>query len=121
MIAAAKIFANTVWPVVAGWINRGAREIVLSLCSSKSHPEFYQQNVTGGMRSHWKFGFDVVSKSLQEAIKIAKKLDNTSGVEFWIDRVAGEIVFSLCERGKSSHVGLVRGRDHVPSFMRDRT
>ena len=39
--------------------------------------EFYQRNVTDGMRSFWKLPFHVDSKSFQEVITVAKKIEDT--------------------------------------------
>merc|ERR1712135_273167 len=41
------------------------------------HLEFYQRDVTDGMRSPWKLPVDVVSKSFQEVVKVAQKIENT--------------------------------------------
>ena len=40
------------------------------------HPEFHQRDVTDGTLSPWKLPVDVVSKSFQEVVKVAQKLEN---------------------------------------------
>jgi hypothetical protein len=77
------------------WINRVASEIVFQPLHPDTgaplheerviavreepnlHLEFYQRDVTDGMRSPWKLPVDVVSKSFQEVVKVAQKLENT--------------------------------------------
>ena len=53
---------------------------------------------TVGMETPWKIPVDVVSKFLLEVITVSDKLENTvqPGVGLCINRVAGEIVPSLC-------------------------
>merc|ERR1712136_735327 len=78
----------------ANWINRVASEIVFQPLHPDTgapvheerviavreepnlHLEFYQRDVTDGMRSPWNLPVDVVSKSFQEVVKVAQKLES---------------------------------------------
>ena len=52
------------------------------------HPEFNQRDVTGGTLSPWKFLIDVVSRSLQEMVKVAVKPAGTLSSFFFGCRVS---------------------------------
>ena len=70
------------------------------------HLEFYQRDVTAGIRSPWKLPPDAVSKSSQESITVAKKLESevqpVIGLGFHssaIEDVDHEALHGFCKRG----------------------
>ena len=63
--------------------------------------EFYQQDVTDGMRSLWKLLVLVASKSFQEVITVASKTENTV-----------QLVIGLCFRSSA-----VKDVDHEALWL----
>ena len=111
------------------------------------HLHFYLRGVTDGIRPHWKLPADFVRKSLLEVVNVAWKLENAvqpvvglgfhppttkdvdhealwlafvMKVQFWLNRVASNIVFQPFKKMRAELCGQERSLWQPRSWLPNR-